>query len=70
MKNVGSLLAFAAFSATFVSGRAVHGPNALAARVPFSEVAEIYSREPKKNKAAKANGTATAATVRYIDISS
>lgn len=60
MKNFGSILTFIAISAGVVSGRALPSSgDSIAVRAP-SVPNVIFSREPKKGKAA-ANGTASAA---------
>jgi len=69
MKNVGSLLALVAFSATFVSARALPALDSIAARIAYSDVAEINTREAKvvaiQDKKAKAVCSLTTSLYPY-----
>jgi hypothetical protein len=51
MKNVGSILALVAFSATFVSARAVPALDSIAARVAYPEAPALHALAERKNKA-------------------
>ena len=69
MKNFGSILAFFAISATVVSARALPADGSVQARspYPYTDAAEVYSREPKKGRKGKNAGGATANATTAAD---